>query len=431
MATVQWTGGGPSQTQVETATVTGVAAGGTLTATIGVHSVTYVCTSGDTTASAAQSLFNLLTAAGVPGEFAELVYDNPSNGVITVTSPTSGYPFTIAFVGGLGASISQAHTTANLSPSDVTLAANWLRNGVAALPQNGDDLVIANSSIPLLWNLDKLFIIPLSVTRYQSFTGTIGLPDQNPAGYLEYRATDLTLGTAGSSSSLGGGGGGGGSIPAQTTMLLGAGTTGGGPGRERYNLQGQKTVLTVLASGSALDATAVRFRGTNGANTVSVVSTSLGIALGATETSSFSSAVVGGGGTLVTGGIVTVSGAVTVTGGSAVLASAPPTLNALSGSQITVTAAEATFPAILAANGSQFTWLSDSTVTTLTLRTGSFFDKSQDPRAMTITNLTIDVDTAVVNDPMNTITYTNAAVCNNAASGGPFLFGSGRTLKLT
>ena len=97
MATTLWVGGGITQTQLETVTVTAVNAGDAITATIGIHTISYTPIGGDTPTTAATALYNKLVAAGVYPEFAELTFANPSAGVITVTIGTSGTPFTITF----------------------------------------------------------------------------------------------------------------------------------------------------------------------------------------------------------------------------------------------------------------------------------------------------------------------------------------------
>src|SRR5205823_5552229 len=108
---------------------------------------------------------------GIAAEFTEIQFANPSNGVITATAKTAGTPFAnlsggsssglVASTGnGLANGIATAHTSANASPSDVNDAQNWLRitppaPGVRAIPVNGDDWVVANTGVPMLWNLDQ------------------------------------------------------------------------------------------------------------------------------------------------------------------------------------------------------------------------------------------------------------------------------------
>ena len=99
------------------------------------------------------------------------------------------------------------------------------------------------------------------------------------------------------------------------------------------------------------------------------------------------------------------------------------------GAQTTIATDQLTWPTITAQNGSLLTWIAGGIVTNLTLTTSSRVDKSQDARALTITNSTIDGDTCQVNDPLNAITWTNATSVKQQVVSGPFLFTGTRTVK--
>ena len=190
MPTTFWTGNAAEVAQVNTITVTAVALNGTLTVTFNGKAIVYTCTALDTTSTAAAALQALIAASTAPPEFQEVTFAVATN-VITCTSKVAGRPFTMTAVGAAGATMTHTTTTTSVGPSDVSLAANWLRSGVASLPQNGDDVSLSDSSVPLLWNLGALAAVQFaSLKRYNSFTGTqIGLPINNPSGYREYRAT--------------------------------------------------------------------------------------------------------------------------------------------------------------------------------------------------------------------------------------------------
>lgn len=427
MATVYWTGNGINIQGVDTLTVGGTpAAGNTITATINGKAVTYTLVSGDTTATAATGLFNLVNnAATRPPEFSELTWANPSNGVITATetalnvkslNQTGG--LTVSATGG-GATITLVHTVTGSYQSDVGLAANWLRAGVAAIPANGDDVIVADSSIPLLWNLAALVAVQFaSFRRWQSFTGTIGLPENNPAGYTEFRPTYFQF--VGNASPI--------------TCTLGEPIgTGGGPSRERYNVGAQQVSWVIFGAGSPQDDVAIRILGTNASSTINLTQTSVGVAMLPGDVSSLASANVDGGGSLALGSGVTFSGALTLTTATAQVNCAPATVSANQGSRVTVGGLGLTYATVTVTGGSVVTWLSNSTITTLTLQTGSQLDKSQDLRAMTVTSSTIDADSCQIIDPFNAITYTNATTLRNAVTAGPFVIGAtpARTLKLT
>jgi hypothetical protein len=223
MATVFWVGNAPNISQVDTLTVSVAGVGGTITAIMGVApytvSVVYTVVTGDTTSTAATALAALLSASTAPPQFSDATY-SVTNNVITATAATPGTPFTLTASSGGGATMTRAAVTANSSQSDVNAAANWNRAGAAAIPQAADAVIVANSTVPLLWNLDQLAAVAFaSFTRFQNFTGTIGLPENNPAGYPEYRPTYFQfIGNAN---------------PIKVVLGIGDGS---GPTRERYNV---------------------------------------------------------------------------------------------------------------------------------------------------------------------------------------------------
>lgn len=424
--------------QVETATFSApTSIGNTYTASTNGKSVTYSSVSGDTAALAATGLYNLLVNSSI-AEFGEVTWTNPSAGVVVGTAKTPGTPFanvpgtTLGLLfstgNGLVNGIAQAHTTPNASPSDAFDAQNWLRitapaPGVRQLPQNGDDAVVANSNVPILWNLDQLAAVQFaSYTRWQSMTGSIGLPENNPNGYAEWRATYFKFS------------GPTGSVPAGgLTVVLGYGT-GAGPGRERYNVGSQPTTLVVLAAGQALDEYGVRFLGVHTANTFSALGgVSLGIAMLPGEVANLSSSSSDGAATIGVGAGVTWTAASTLTvlGGSAIVNSAPATLVGANGAKFTFTTTGLTWPTITVQGSCSMAWLCGGVVTTLTMSQGCFLDKANDLRGLTITNHTLDGDTCFVNDPLNAVTFTNAGSVKQSVQSGPYRFTGTRTVKVT
>jgi hypothetical protein len=297
---------------------------------------------------------------------------------------------------------------------------------VAGLPQAGDDVVLADSSVPLLWNLDQFPLGINSYQRWQSFTATVGLPENNPLGYYEWRATYLVLGALPGSSSSG-------SPGTALPVTLGLSAPGGsGPSRERYNLGSRQAAFVALASGAAQDDYAVRFLGTNAGNTFSVVNTSVGVAMLPGDVSSVSTATVGAGGTLDFGSGVSFStGSVTLNGGTSIMNVAPVTLTCQEGAQATVIAAASSFVTVTARNGSNVTWNGGGTITTLTLETGAALDKSNDLRPLTVANATVDGDTCRILDPNSVITYTNPVTVKAGVFSGPFTFAAGRKVQIT
>lgn len=419
MATTVWNGNGQNIAQVSTLQVTAVAVGGTLTATINGKNITYTCVTGDTVSTAATNWNTLLNASTVPPELGEIGW-TVSSDTITATAGVLGTPFTLTKSQAGGATCTLTAVTANSSQSDVNNANNWLRSGSASLPQNGDDVVLANCSVPLLWNLESLAAVQFaSFTRFQTHTGNIGLPENNPLGYVEYRSTYFQF-----ASSVG-----------QLPVILGVGT-GSGPARERYNVGSARTNLTVIASGNAADAYAVRFLGTHANNTVKVRGTSVGIGMLPAETSTIDIATCDGGGTLDVGSGVTFTGTggggtLTYIGGVGTLYCAPATLVCQNNSNVTLSGSGSTYSAITANNGCSLTITAAMTISVLTLQKFSTLDNSNNLGAVTITTSTMDGDTCQVLDPNNGITWTNATTVNGHVQNGPVTFTGARTMKVT
>jgi len=441
--TAFWSPNQAAVAQIETYTFAAPnSVGNTYIATINSKSVIYSSISGDTAATVATGLFNLLNiSTGIAAELTEISFANPSSGVITATAKVAGTPFAnlsggsssglvLSTGNGLANGITTAHTTANASPSDANDPQNWLRvtppaPGVRQLPQNTDDVLVANSSVPLLWNLDQLAAVQFNTyRRWQSFTGTIGLPENNPNGYTEWRATYFKF--VGPQGSVPAGG---------LLMILGENTGSGlGPSRERYDTGSQPVTLTILATGQAADEYGVRWKGVHTANTFTILGgTSLGIAMLPGETANLASCTIDGSATVGIGSGVTWTAASTLTmyGGSTIINAAPATLTMNNGAQGTVAKDALTWPAINMQGGSSLVWLAGGTITTLTMTTSSSIDKSQDARSLTITNSTIDGDTCSVNDPLNAVTWTNPTSVKQQVTAGPFKFTGTRTVKVT
>lgn len=443
MTTAYWLGGGAQNTaQVVTISVLSVSVGATLTAQINGKTVVYTCVTGDTTSTAAAAWQALLASADAPLEMQDIVFSVTDN-VITATASTPGTPFVppsgtawgLVCSAGAGASLTQTQTVPNQSVSDVTDPRNWRRNGVAALPQNGDDVVVADASTPILWNLDQTAALQMaSYTRWQNYTGSIGLPDQNPGGYPEYRPKywqfSGPLGGSGNSSSSPGGGAGGGVL----NMILGVGS-GQGPTLERYNVGSQQTNLQLIASGSPSQTYAANFLGTSGANAVTVIGSSLGVAMSPGEVATLASAKAANGATLALGPGCTVLTSAYANGAVLQLTGcAPASVSAENGSQVVQTTVasnpQLTYPSVTIQNGTSVSWLSGSNIVTLNLFTNSNFDKSQDLRAMQITNCTMDASTCQISDPFSVIVFANPVQNRDAINSGAILRGPGSTVKV-
>ena len=419
--------------QVETYTFSAPSSvGNTYTATINGKSVTYTSVSGDTAATVVTAFLALMQAVtSVPIELTEITFASPTSTTITATASVPGTPFAnvpgtsaglvMSTGNGLANGIATAHTTANASPSDASDTQNWLRfttpaPGVRALPQDGDDVVVRDTDVPMLWNLDQRASVQFNTyTRWQSFTGTIGLPLTNALGYNEWRATYFKF--VGPQGSVPSGG---------LQMVLGHGD-GVGPAHEHYNVGSQKTTLTVLAG------TLVRFLGVHTLNSFAVLGgVDLEIATQMGEIATLTTSLVDADAVVRVGPGVTWTGGATLTliSGSANLDAAPTTLTMSSNSSVTITTDLLTWPTITAQGNCTITMLAGGTITTLTMTNGCTLDKSGDARALTITNHTIDGDSCVINDPLNAITYTNAGSVKQSVQSGPYRFTGTKTVKV-
>ncbi len=186
MADVFWVGRQRQRAKVMTLTVTTADTGGTITVTVGgTKSVVVTPSTTNTTTTATE--IAAACASNIEPEFGEITWTSATN-VVTATGPENGTPVTITKADGGSNSTTLATPTAALSPSDVNDAANYAG---AALPGNGDRLVLQDTDVPLLWNLDALTSVTFTILRKSTFAGSVGLPDVNPAGYPEYRATHL------------------------------------------------------------------------------------------------------------------------------------------------------------------------------------------------------------------------------------------------
>ncbi len=186
MADVMWIGAAQATPEVDTIVIGSHTAAQTFQAIINGKTVTYIAQASDTTNAILAASFAALLAACTEPEFQELTFVASSANVL-VTGPSDGAPFTLT-VGGTG-TISTSTTTAPVSPSDIGNGANY---STGALPGAASRLVLQEGSVPMKYNAGAL-TNAITFARYASYTGSVGLPDVNPAGYREYRQTHLDI----------------------------------------------------------------------------------------------------------------------------------------------------------------------------------------------------------------------------------------------
>lgn len=126
------------------------------------------------------------------GVFSEVTATEDDVDTLTFTARVAGKPFTVSKATTSAAgTIVQTTTVANSSKSDWENALNW---SLGIVPVAADDVILEESNIDMLFNLDQSAVAHNSITVRQSFTGRLGLPEINNDGsiaYAEYRDTSL------------------------------------------------------------------------------------------------------------------------------------------------------------------------------------------------------------------------------------------------
>jgi trimeric autotransporter adhesin len=258
MTTKTWTGNAAPVAQVTTLTPASPNANDTFTVTVNNKSVSY-----QTAAGTIADVCNGLATALANAPYSEFGEFTPQNAIsaITLTGNTAGVPFTVSLsvqTSG-GATFTQAATTACTGPNFWDNAANWSSD---TIPANGDDVVFNSGNVACLYNISQPSITLNSLSVYQTYTGTIGLPLYNTKGYYEYRPTELAV--------------------SATSLNVGqfAGTSAQGSGRIKINVGTNICTLNVYNTGQPLDQgnPAFTWRGTNAGNVVNVNKGQVGIA---------------------------------------------------------------------------------------------------------------------------------------------------------
>ena len=194
MAVVKWKGGAQAVAQVTTITFSAYTSGQTYTVVINGKSVSY--TAGASTAADVSSGLQAAIAASGGAEFSTMTASGTTSLILTSNNPGEPTTITASATGGITATVTA--TTAATGPNHFNNANNWIGG---ALPSAGDDLVFEDSSYGVLYALEDTTNYG-DITIDSTFTGEIGLPVQNAAGYREYRPRFLKLGDGTSSYAL-------------------------------------------------------------------------------------------------------------------------------------------------------------------------------------------------------------------------------------
>jgi trimeric autotransporter adhesin len=402
VATLIWKGDAAPVAQVTTCTIGGtIEADQNFTVTIGSKVLNVVA--GATTAAAVAArvvaAWNALAPAAFP-EFSGISVVDNLNGTFTLTG-TPGVPFTVSLatteVDGSPSdseTFTQTTTTAATGPAFWSEKQNW---STGTVPVSSDNVVIQNSAASILYGLNQPTVILSSLTIDQSFTGTIGLPRTNPAGYVEYRGTYLQI--------------------RSLIVTIGAGS---GAGSGRIKLDGGVTQcnLTVHNSGSPAETgvRAIVWKGTHAGNTVTVHKGSFAaapfggeVATIATLKQGYQTNVAGDSDVLLGAGCTLTT--VTKSGGSLEINSSLTSLNQSAG-ETTIVAGS---PGTLSISGGAVHYRTSGTYTLATVSGGGELDFRQDLQPRTGTNTTLKAG-GVLRDPAKTVTFTNpiAVACRLA-----------------
>ncbi len=175
MATKQFLGTADPVAQVETgaiASVDGTPSSNTFTVSMGGASVSVPGnTDVNTTAS---DLRAALTASTDP--YFEAITWGGAGASIEATAKTPGVeigPSLTVSGGGSGSVTNFSTTTPNAGPSDWSTPENWTDG---TIPANGDDVVIADSAVNIVYGLQQSAVALASLTIRKTYTGKIGLP---------------------------------------------------------------------------------------------------------------------------------------------------------------------------------------------------------------------------------------------------------------
>lgn len=402
MAATRWIGRAQAIAQVDTVTMSGAGdwvTGDTVTLTINdkalVVTVGASLTDADVAITVKEAWENETltdtTASFTPADGGQdivehsLITATVSGDVVTLTADTAGVPFTLVVTETTTGdeTATEATATAATGPNFYNNADNW---DTGAVPIATDDVYFDNSDVSVLYGLDQSAVAITSLTIAANYTGEIGLPKTNPAGYVEYLGDYLEVDC--------------------NTITIGRGD-GTGSGRIKLDSgSAGPSVVKVYATGSPAESglEALLWKGTNATGAMEVISGSVGIAAYGGETATLTTLDVTSGtvrcgagltSTTITnhlGTIFTSSNATTITSGGG-------SVDILGSATVTN----------LTIEGGTCNYRSSGTATTVIVggeQVDALIDCSGDGTARTFTTTTMKQNGRIV-DPIQTITYTN------------------------
>jgi hypothetical protein len=374
MASKRFKGGAGYVAQVSTLTVGGTPALGQIyTVTIGLNSIAYTASGIDTNSTIAAAL-QVLLAASTLGEFSGITW-TVNAAVITGTARTAGTPFTATTSATGTGTFVTATTTANVSPNAWGNALNW---DTGAVPVNGDDVYLDQTSFDIWWDLDQSAVTLASLTITSTFQkgdngdGQLGLPEVNASGsksYVEYRTTFLKIGA--------------------TTCTIGDGL-GNGSDLLKIDFGSVQTSCTVHSTGTGPggDLEALQLKGTHASNVFSIISGSVALAPFGGDSSVAATVNIGSSGSgapsVRTGPNCSIT-TLNMEDGSVLLGKAPTTVNKVGGDLTVLTGTFTT----LNERGGTTAYLGTGGLGTVVVGGDGTLDLTQDVRARSLTAITL------------------------------------------
>lgn len=374
--------------------------GETVTFTCNSKDYVYTLVTGDTTiATLVANLvtaFNALDTAVYP-EFSGATGAVASQGSTTsrlyFTAGTAGVPFTFTMTTNSASGTISGETVVQASkgPNHWDDGDNWLTIGgtTGTAPASTDSVYLQNSSVDILYGIDNNSVTLTALHRDLSYTGNVGLPRFNPAGYFEYRETYLKI--------------------SATTVNMGVGV-GSGSGRFKLNVGSAQTTVNCYGTGSPIEdgIPTFLFVGTHASNVINLLRGSMGVCWLPGEVATVATIRIGYTDNIDSDSVLWIGTGATLTtinqaGGSLVYQSNVVTHTVNPGTATVKGSATIT---TLTIDAGTVNHNSTGTLTTLAVGNGGTIDFSDDLRTRTVTNTTLNAGSALL-DPNKVVTFSN------------------------
>lgn len=311
---------------------------------------------------------------------------------ITLTGDSIGTPFTVtvsedtASTGALG-----TPTTTSGTPTGPNyLAAENVTGGV--LPAAADTFTLENSSVSMLYGLDQSGAGTLTALNIKAgFTGSVGLPRYNTAGYVTYHDRYYQV--------------------RASVVDIGQGD-GSGSGRIQLDIGSVQSAITIhyTATSSETDVYAVRLIGTHASNTLQAYGGSVDIAPEQGQVATIATLNAAGSAKVRTGPGVTLT-TVNVGGNAAVditsaAGLADITIIIMEGTGVLYIRGDNAITTLVVLSGT-CDFRSAGTVTNVRVGSAGVLDLTNSTQDVTFTNTSLTKG-GLITDPQRRITFTNA-----------------------